>query len=407
MGKRHLLLFIFVISATTLFGQEDYKYHRSSLYSILLRHENRPFADEILSSFNSIPIPDKFDDHNLSKRVFKAAVLQKSDTTELDDQKPYIDNLLSKNAIGRRLVAKWFNQNKDGLFNCDLLVKRGFYDASAFDIDLSDKTIRGADKIISDASNELISNTYIIVNDIDFYDRRETGKKLSNAATGVTTVVSAIPIIGLFALPAYGATARLTESVAGFKIRVTSYLYKLDWNDEIEGTFYKNYYTSVPDETKINAFKKEKQLFSLKYIGKHTVYSGITTLRGINRQEEFFIKVCTRALDESVANLQKEHAEFRVKTPLLSIEPLSAKIGMKEGVNEESEYEVLEVLEEDGLTKYKRVGIIKPSKGKVWDNRYLAEFEEENENSTLKATEFEKVSGGDFYPGMLIREITK
>ena len=80
---------------------------------------------------------------------------------------------------------------------------------------------------------------------------------------------------------------------------------------------------------------------------------------------------------------------------------------MKEGVNEESEYEVLEVLEEDGLTKYKRVGIIKPSKGKVWDNRYLAEFEEENENSTLKATEFEKVSGGDFYPGMLIREITK
>ena len=145
----------------------------------------------------------------------------------------------------------------------------------------------------------------------------------------------------------------------------------------------------------------------MKYIGKHTVYSGITTLRGINRQEEFFIKVCTRALDESVANLQKEHAEFRVKTPLLSIEPLSAKIGMKEGVNEESEYEVLEVLEEDGLTKYKRVGIIKPSKGKVWDNRYLAEFEEENENSTLKATEFEKVSGGDFYPGMLIREITK
>lgn len=407
MKIKYLSLFIFLITSTLLYGQEDYKYHRSSLYSILLRHENRPFADEILSSFNSIPIPDKFDDHNLSKRVFKAAVLQKSDTTELDDQKPYIDNLLSKNAIGRRLVAKWFNQNKDGLFNCDLLVKRGFYDASAFDIDLSDKTIRGADKIISDASNELISNTYIIVNDIDFYDRRETGKKLSNAATEVTTVVSAIPIIGLFALPAYGANARLTESVAGFKIRVTSYLYKLDWNDEIEGTFYKNYYTSVPDETKINAFKKEKQLFSLKYIGKHTVYSGITTLRGINRQEEFFIKVCTRALDESVANLQKEHAEFRVKTPLLSIEPLSAKIGMKEGVNEESEYEVLEVLEEDGLTKYKRVGIIKPSKGKVWDNRYLAEFEEENENSTLKATEFEKVSGGDFYPGMLIREITK
>ena len=83
MKIKYLSLFIFLITSTLLYGQEDYKYHRSSLYSILLRHENRPFADEILSSFNSIPIPDKFDDHNLSKRVFKAAVLQKSDTTEL------------------------------------------------------------------------------------------------------------------------------------------------------------------------------------------------------------------------------------------------------------------------------------------------------------------------------------
>ena len=370
-------------------------------------HDNRPFAKEILSSFDSIPIPDKFDDHNLSKRVFKAAVLQKSDTTKVDDQKQHIDNLLYKNAIGRRLVAKWFNQNKEGLFNCDLLVKRGFYDASAFDIDLSDKTIRGTDNIVSDASKELISNTYIIVNDIDFYDRRETGKKISDTATGVTTVVSAIPIIGLLAIPTYGVAARFGESVAGFKIRVTSYLYQLNWNDEIEGTFYKTYYTSVPNEAKINAFKKEKQLFSLKYIGKQTVYSGITTLKGVNKQEEYFVKVCTRALDESIAKLQKDHAEFRVKTPLLSTNPLSAKIGVKERVDEESEYEVLEVLEDNGHTKYKRVGIIKPSKGKIWDNRFLAEFEEENENINLKATEFEKVSGNDFYPGMLIREITK
>jgi hypothetical protein len=44
-------------------------------------------------------------------------------------------------------------------------------------------------------------------------------------------------------------------------------------------------------------------------------------------------------------------------------------------------------------------------KEKIWDNRYLAEPEVENEGISLTATESEKVNGGDFYPGMLIRQI--
>lgn len=405
MKKVSLLLLVFLTTSTIMLAQDDYKYHRSSLYSILLRHENRPFSEEIVTAFNSIPIPDKFDDHNLSKRIFKAAVLQKSDTTELEDQKDHIDELLSKNAIGRRLIAKWFNQNKDGVFNCDLLVQRGFYDASAFDIDLSDKTIRGRDNVIADASNELISNTYVIVNDIVFYDRRETGKVLTKVVAGVATASSLIPGVGVLAIPAMGAGSVLTESVAGFCVRVTSYLYKIDWTEEIEGTFYQKYYTSTPNEIKIKAFKQDKKLFTMHYIGKQTVKSGVTTLKGVNRQEEYFVKVCTRSLDKAIAQLQKEHQEFRVKTPLLSTEPLTAQIGVKEGVSEDSKFEVLEIIEENGQTKYKRVGTIKPKKDRIWDNRYLAEYEDENMGSDLTATEFEKVSGDDFYPGMLIREI--
>ena len=386
-------------------AQDEYKYHRSSLYSVLLRHDNRPFSAEIITAFNSIPIPDKFDNHNLSKRTFKAAVLEKSDTTDLLDQKNHIDELLHKNAIGRRLVAKWFNYEKDGANNCELLIQRGFYDASAFDIDLSDKTTRGKDKIITDASNELISNTYVLVNDIVFYDRHESGEKMSTAVNGVALAASVIPFVGLLAIPATAIATNVTERVAGFSVRVTTYLYKLNWDEESEATFYYNYWSKGPDEIKAKAFNQDKNSFALQYIGKQTVQSGITSMRGVNKQEEFFVKVCTRALDKSIAQLQKEHQEFRVKTPLLSTEPLTAQIGIKEDVTEESRYEVLEVSIEDGLTKYKRVGVIKPIKNKIWDNRYLAEFEEENQDIDLTATEFEKISGGDFYPGMLIREI--
>ena len=70
-----------------------------------------------------------------------------------------------------------------------------------------------------------------------------------------------------------------------------------------------------------------------------------------------------------------------------------------------SKYEVLEVGEsKDGRTTYKRVAVVKPKKGAIWDNRYLAEFEEDY-NASIKATEFELVSGSIPHEGVLIREI--
>jgi hypothetical protein len=117
-------------------------------------------------------------------------------------------------------------------------------------------------------------------------------------------------------------------------------------------------------------------------------------------------KVCQRAIDKNVAQLQKEYEEFRVKTPLFSTSPLSAKIGQKEGVTASSKFEVLEMVEDaEGKLHYRRVGVVKPVKGKIWDNRYLAEEEKENKGNKRTATEFKVVSGRGFCPGLLLRQI--
>ena len=77
----------------------------------------------------------------------------------------------------------------------------------------------------------------------------------------------------------------------------------------------------------------------------------------------------------------------------------------KEGVDEFSRYEVLEkTIDENGRINYEKVGEIKPVKGMIWDNRFMAEYEKE-EGSELNYTTFEKVKGKNLYPGMLIREI--
>ena len=40
----------------------------------------------------------------------------------------------------------------------------------------------------------------------------------------------------------------------------------------------------------------------------------------------------------------------------------------------------------------------------IWDNRFMAEFDKE-EGYDLQYTTFKKISGKNFYQGMLIREI--
>lgn len=368
----------------------------------MLKHENQEYCDELVACFNKIPIPEKFSNHNLSIRVFKAGILEESDTTNAANQKTHIDALLKKNAIGRRLVAKWFNQSKSGTFNPNLLLERGFYNVSAEDITMLMKSYKTQDGILYDAGEELIGHTYVLVNDIRYGDKRSAKEKRMSVAIGIGTALSVIPFVGQGIMAGAGI---LTNDYSGFNVTVTSYLYRLKWNKEVENGFYQLYYTATPDAEKKQAFANDKNLFSLEYIGDYTVHSSNSNFKGINGREEQIRKVCTRAIDKAIAQLQKKHPQFRVRTPLLTVSPITAQIGLREDVDVNSKYEVLEVGEsKDGRTTYKRVAVVKPKKGAIWDNRYLAEFEEDY-NASIKATEFELVSGSIPHEGVLIREI--
>ena len=59
-------------------------------------------------------------------------------------------------------------------------------------------------------------------------------------------------------------------------------------------------------------------------------------------------------------------------------------------------------MNKDGKTEYKRVGVIKVDKNKIWDNRFNAD--EENTDQTLEYTVFNGKKN-KFYSGMLIRQI--
>lgn len=412
MRRLHLYIFILCLALIPLQGiraqQADLdKYHRSSLYSLMLKHPEKEFGPEIVEAFKSIPIPDKYNDHTLKLTVFPSPVLQKLSKDEMEGAfKDAITKLMNRNKIARRMVEKWFDRDsKTGAMDMKLVMERGLYDASILDVRQAQKSVRGT-AILADAGEELLNHTYVLVNDIRYADKEVEKSIVGGALMAVSLVGQFVPL-GNNVTNMVTGTALMNDKVAGFKVLVTSYLYKLEWNEEIAGTFYN---TMWMDENSLDAavkkvFEEDKDLFRLKYLGNATVFSGKTALGGVKSEKDMFLKVCTRAIDRSITELQQHFDEFKVFSPLMSIDPLYAYIGMKEGVNEDSRYEVLErTVNAEGRTEYKRVGIIKPEKGKIWDNRFMA-ADDNLEGSDLEYTTFKKVSGKNFYPGMLIREI--
>ncbi len=401
MTSRILFIVCCLFSVALVQAEDPINYHKASLYSIMLKHDTQEYADEIVKVFEKIPIQENFYDFNLSNIVFKAGQLEDSDESS-DIQKQFIDKLLYDNAIGRRLVAKWFNRDKNGCFNTDNIIEKGYYNVSASDIRLAMLSYKTQEGVIYNAGEELIGNTYVLVNDISYGDKRKNKEKRMNTALAVGNALSVVPIIGMAALPVAGIMA---NDYSGFNVTITSYLYRLDWDNNIANGFYGSYYTEVPDAQKKSNFAKEKSLFSLRYIGNQTVHSSNSNFKGINDRESQIRRVCQRAIDKSIALLQKEHPEFRVRTPLLSTSPITAHIGTREEITADSRFEVLEISEDEhGILSYNRVAIIKPKKDKIWDNRYMAEFED-RKNWELNATEFELVSGNISQAACLIREI--
>ncbi len=49
------------------------KYRRSSLYTLLIKHSQLPYGESIDSAFMMMPMPDKFNNHNLDFRSFESS----------------------------------------------------------------------------------------------------------------------------------------------------------------------------------------------------------------------------------------------------------------------------------------------------------------------------------------------
>ena len=415
MGIRKIVCLLCLISVTAFSQekQEESKYERNSLYMLMVKHPKYAYNKEIEYVFSTMEKPDRFYDHSLKVK----SVIFSSKDKDLSDE---IADMTVKTQLGKRMVGKWFNRDKKtGAMDMELIKERGVYNASAADWALANKSHRGK-ALLEDAGEQLIDNTFLVMNDIRYVDRSTTWNTIKEVAAfassvGVAVVAQKTGVnVGMLASDSTSVYDRIdwlyanvTDQIKGFSVNVTSYLFKLKWDEESANDFFANLYTDSTDydKNKVKAWNNPSVQYQLEYIGKIENKSSKTVMSGVQTNEDLIRKVCTRALDKNLAELQHMYEAFRIKAPLLSADPIRVQIGMKEDVEEDSRFEVLErVFDEDGKVSFKRVGVIRPVKGKIWDNRFMA-TEEQAEGSEFGFTTFEKVSGGDFYQGMLIREL--
>lgn len=434
IGLIALSVFVFQFSVPVAQAEEVLNYRRNSLATVLVYHPEDEFGMDIYKAFDSLPIPDKYDDHTIEgariidnsgiwgvqrrdSGYYKATYGHQLTAAELKANAKFTEDLLNANEVAKWMIAKWFGFEgetvNDATFNTSLIQSRGQYNASDLDVALALQTTRGVASL-SDAGEELLGQTFVLVNDITYV----TAEQEAEAAK------AAMSIIGGFAdaLLGSGSTVgkdiadlggAIADSFTGFKVKTHSYLYQLEWNDSIAAIFYQFHYTATPDPAKVQAFLDDKTTYRLKYVAHEYEFDKKSVLKGKYSRTELVRTICARSMDKNIVALAKQYEDFKVKTPVYQvltnnkgkIEGYAAKIGMKEGINDNSKFQVVQRLQdpETGKTQYKYVATVKPKKGCIWDNRYNAVLEQAD-GATLPYTTFTKTAGGEILPGMLLIE---
>lgn len=407
--KKHVLLLLSAVLTLSVVSkaQSDQptdgkaiKYRRSSLHLILSESDNFPMKDTVVASYRKAPFPDKYNNHSVDVNTFVpseylltdeertaygikkagagadlAADLTMGISDPLADDMPFmLQKFMKDKKVAHKMVANWFKRDpQDGSFDMSMIAERGSYNASELDVATARGSARGLASV-ADAGVELIQNTFVVVNRLNFVSNEVPARIVRD---GAKLAASKIPSAIGQELAMAAADLAYEKAKEGYSVFATSYLFQLEWNDSTEAVFYNDYWVNkghANAAARAEAFFNN-DLFKMKYIGSEKSKALVTFSLKEQRSEIDYIEEATvRAVDNVYGKLQKAYEVFKPKVPLLTGEPVTAKIGMKEGLEGGEKFEVLEQTVDvaTGATKYVRVGTITVDKKKIWDNRYVA-----------------------------------
>ena len=399
--KRGIILAVIYFMAILLTNNVAYAqeakegYQRSSLHIINIENLNFDNAAKVQASYNKYPFPDKYDDHRLSNNSvnlggykltqeekdalgIKESELGKglssmiSSATagilENNSQVQYeLDKYIKETKLAKELVKKWYSIKEDGAIDFSVFNERIKLSMSEEDKQRVQQAAI-AQTEIDKMSNKLINNTFVVFTKLNFISNAVPAEAIRQIA-----YTQADKLSGMLQTLARKAADKIYEKASeGFSVWTNAWLYKLEWNEQINTDLRKTMSSNA--KLDINAFNAMN--FNLEFIGQEKANSLVTfsLKKGEgDRTEDEIIELSTvRNIDKVFSKLQREYEVFKPLYQLTGVDPFSAKLGMKEGLEGGEKFEILEIRGGE----YNKIGTIEVDKNKVWDNRYGAPKQE-------------------------------
>ena len=409
--KYTLTLFTFLAITLTVFAQkkksiDDVKYRRNSLATILLSDGNYENKDKVLNAYASYKFPEQYDDHRIdvksadltsfilteeemesflsdlgktkeeyetSIEVSKAIFGEGFKDERMDIYK--IKKFLKDSLVANKLLQKWFDNDSNNKIDQNLITERGLYNLSKEEIDvINNSAVTAKSKVINGASLDLIPQTFVVLNKMNFISN-----ELMASLIKTQTDELAPKEEGMLRDMALAASQKIYEKTSiGYSVWTTSYLFKLKYEKKDQDLMY---YDMDQD-----GFDFTKQVLSydleLEHIGTEKANSLVTVSlkkEDKDRSEDDIINLATiRNVEKVFSKLTKKYEDFKPKVPLADFgKPITAFIGMKEGLKGGETFEILneEFDNKTGRVIYRSVGKIKVDKKSVWDNRQTLDGE--------------------------------
>jgi hypothetical protein len=394
MKKFSILMMTIIISQTWLLAQNveqmaskqgtvTSQYDRNAL-TILILDNNGQYMADLKPASSAIQVPDKFDNNTLDTRYFMA----RSNTPDI--QKALVEGFIPNN-----ILAKWFSRKENGEFDMAIIYERGMYNATDDEVRKASATKIGLAKL-KDAGESLIAHSYILVlefKDIQtmdqVYDKMDATKKAYADAMKKT----------------FEPVKRVKN---GWEGTAVAYLYKLSNVDSLMSVFYDQMWIYEDDTPEVKAAKIAKfnqTKFPLQFAVKVEASADGSQFNPGQilappvqlTREQLFQKMINTGINEAIFSIERKIEDFRVKTPVYSTKPVTAKIGKKEGLRTEQRYFVYEYqLNRKGETVTKRKGVVRAKN--VVDNRQVAS------GDTKLTSKFYQVAGHRVEEGMLMQQ---
>ncbi len=322
--------------------------------------------EALANAASKIKFSDKYFNHNLP--VLNLPLGQEFKGLTFDKKRAYINDLITRQGLGRKMIAKWFNRQENGMMNLDYIHQCGLYNASDQDVRMAASAKRG-DAFLKDAGQNLVNKTYVLIlvpNDLKSKDDGKT---------------------------------------RGWDCQYDLFFYQLLFTPEVVENFYKVWPFDDDDlairQAKVAAFDTLTFKFADTYnksFQSASVSETLTNNKNPKSLDQLTGDLANHMYESSAFMLDKQLEDFRVKVKVSKIHPTRAKIGKKEGLKVDQQFFVYQYQfdESKGTVSPVRTGVVRSGRN-IADNRSIA-------TGTSPESSFYQTYGKTIQEGMILQQ---